>query len=186
MGYGFVSWLPTHLIRTFGWTPAEIAMPLSLINAVGATAVVLGAGALVDRQFARGVTDIHLTLYAIVGAVMGVLGVAASLAPTAVLCLVLAAPVVSFLTFASVSAAALQLVTPSRMRGRVSAIYLLIITGLGLGLGPPLVGALTDYVYGAQGGLGRALATLFGVGGPLGALLLAAGRRPMRQAIAEA
>lgn len=185
VGYGFVSWLPTHLVRTFGWTPTEIATPLALINAVGATAVVLGAGALVDRLFTRGVTDIHLTLYAIVGIAMAVCGVAASLAPTAVMCLLLGAPVVSVLTFASISAAALQLVTPPRMRGRVSAIYLLIMTGLGLGLGPPIVGALVDYAYPGPGGLGPALATLFAIGAPLGVVFLVAGRGPMRRAVAE-
>jgi MFS family permease len=44
--------------------------------------------------------------------------------------------------------AAIQDVTPARMRGQLSALYLFAINLIGLGIGPTAVALLTDYVFG--------------------------------------
>jgi MFS family permease len=43
--------------------------------------------------------------------------------------------------------AAIQDVTPARMRGQLSAVYLFAINLIGLGIGPTVVALLTDFVF---------------------------------------
>jgi MFS family permease len=43
--------------------------------------------------------------------------------------------------------AAIQDVTPPRMRGQLSALYLFAINLIGLGIGPTAVALMTDYVF---------------------------------------
>ena len=46
-----------------------------------------------------------------------------------------------------VSAAAIQQMMPSGMRGQASAIYLFVVNLIGLGLGPSAVAAATDFIF---------------------------------------
>ena len=56
------------------------------------------------------------------------------------------------------AAAAIQLITPSRMRATASAIYLCVLNLVGLGLGPTLVAVFTDFVFVDDAAVGRSLA----------------------------
>src|SRR3546814_6190512 len=58
----------------------------------------------------------------------------------------------------SVQGTALQLMAPPRMRGRVIAIYLLFVTLVGMGIGPLLIGVLSDPWFTAADGLQPAMA----------------------------
>ena len=66
----------------------------------------------------------------------------------------------------------LQLMTPNRMRGQVIAIYTLVANLIGLGLGPTVVAATTDYVFGYDEAIGQSIALSAAVMCPLGGLLL--------------
>jgi len=79
--------------------------------------------------------------------------------------------------------AALQLVTPNEMRAQVRALMLFVTNLLGLGLGPFLVGALSDRVVGE---LHLALALVSGVLAPVAAAVAASGLRPYRAFVATA
>ena len=57
-----------------------------------------------------------------------------------------------------ISGGTLQLMTPNRMRGQVMAVYLLVANLIGLGLGPTVLAATTDYVFGADEAIGQAIA----------------------------
>jgi hypothetical protein len=63
----------------------------------------------------------------------------------------------------------LQLMTPGPFRGEVNAIYLCIVTLVAIGGGPPLIGALNDYVLGG-GGLKWSILTVALVGSTGGAI----------------
>jgi MFS family permease len=43
--------------------------------------------------------------------------------------------------------AAIQEIMPNRLRGQASAIYLFLVSLIGLGLGPTAVALVTDYVF---------------------------------------
>ena len=55
------------------------------------------------------------------------------------------------------AAAMLQEITPNRMRGMLSAFYLLIVSLIGLALGPLIVAFLNDTYFGGGVGIQKAL-----------------------------
>ncbi len=104
--------------------------------------------------------------------------VLAPLGDSAALVLALLAPVTFLTTFPlGVAAAALQEATPNELRAQVSAFYLFVLNLVGLGLGPVGVGLLTDRVFADPAALGRAMALLASIAGPLALLALGIGAR---------
>lgn len=186
LGWAFTSWLPTYMARSFGWSIGRLTLPLALIFGVGGTLGVLTTGWVVDRMFRSGRRDAHLRLYVFVAIAITIVGVGAFYVRSPWAFLALAVPIAMTTPLAATAAAALQIVSPNEMRGQVTATFLLVINGLGLGLGPPLVGALTDFVFHDEARLGTSIALLFGVLGPTAAIILAFGMRHMRDAVIEA
>jgi MFS family permease len=62
-----------------------------------------------------------------------------------------------------VSASLLAAVTPQRLMGKVTAIYLLVFTLLGLGVGPTVVAIISDSFFSGDQAIGYALGTASGV-----------------------
>ena len=114
-------------------------------------------------------------------------GIAAPLMPSASLSLALYA-IVIFLAGVpfGISAAAIQQVTPNRMRGQVSAIYLFWLNLAGIGTGPIVVALFTDFVFRSDDALRYSLACLAACTAPLSALAFWAGLRRLRQLAKEA
>ncbi|PZQ63439.1 MAG: MFS transporter [Phenylobacterium zucineum] len=186
VGWGFTSWLPTYMTRAFGWSIGQLSIPLALIIGLGGTFGTLASGALVDRLFGACRSDAHMRVYAVIAVGMTVCGVAAFQARDPWLFLLLATPVASVMTLAATAGAALQIVSPNEMRGQVGALFLLVMNGIGMGLGPTLVGALTDFVFRDETRLGLSMTLLFATLGPLAALALWLGLPAMRTAVALA
>lgn len=69
------------------------------------------------------------------------------------------------------------------MRGQVMAVFLLVANLVGLGLGPTVLAATTDYVFGADEAIGKAIALCGAALCPLGALILWSGRHQIRAEI---
>jgi hypothetical protein len=61
--------------------------------------------------------------------------------------------------------------------------YLFVYQMIGLGLGPSVVAAFTDYVFKDDALVGYSMAATIAIFGLAAALLFALGRRPMRRAI---
>jgi len=186
VGWGFTSWLPAYMNRAFGWSIGQLSLPLALIIGLGGTFGTLASGWLVDRMFGRGQTDAHMRVYVVIALGMTVAGVCAFQVRDPWLFLALATPIASTMTLAATAGAALQIVSPNEMRGQVGALFLLVMNGIGMGLGPTLVGALTDFVFRDEARLGASLAILFGTLGPAAALALWLGLRRMREAVEAA
>lgn len=55
------------------------------------------------------------------------------------------------------AAAMLQETTPNRMRGTLSAFYLLVISLIGLAFGPTIVALLNDFFFGGDSGIQQSL-----------------------------
>lgn len=186
VGWGFTSWLPAYMGREFGWSIAQLSIPLALIIGLGGTFGTLATGALVDRLFADGRTDAHMRVYAIIACGMSICGVAAFQTSSPWLFLALATPIASSMVLAATAGAALQIVTPNEMRGQIGALFLLVMNGIGMGLGPTLVGALTDFIFRDEARLGLSMTLLFGALGPASALALWLGMPAMRTAVSDA
>ena len=153
VGYGAIAWLPTYFVRVHAMTTIDVGQILALLIGIGGgTGTALG-GHFADRLGKR---DVRWNLWLIILlALVGLpFSVGAYLATDTTWAIVLLAfPVsVGALYFGPTLAMLHTLVKPE-MRSLASAILLFINNIIGLGLGPLMIGGLSDYFsadYGAR------------------------------------
>lgn len=177
--YASAVWTPAFFIRSHGWTPAQIGLWVGLgylfLGPLGA----LGAGRWCDSLTGRSVKDAPLRVASISALVSGLLSALSPVMPTAELALAVLLLSVPFGTMAfPMAGTAIGLVTPNELRGQVSALYMLVINAVGLGLGPMLVGAMSDYLFTGPDGVRFGLAVVNLVTAPMAFWLLRRTRRP--------
>lgn len=151
--YGVMTWFPAFLMRTYGIGSGEAASWLGPLGLLGGVAGTLLGGFATDRLSVR-----DRRWYAWFPAIALVAGLPAF----AWICLTDSFTIVIALLvfpnfFSSVhpgpTFAMIQSLSPVRVRAMASAITLLIVNLIGLGLGPLLVGALSEALessYGAR------------------------------------
>jgi MFS family permease len=186
VGWAFSSWLPTYMNREFGWSIGKLSVPLALIIGIAPSLGTPASGWIADRLFGRGQADAHLRVCCFIALGMAAFGVAAFRVHNPILFLILITPIAAIMANGATSGASLQIVAPTEMRGQITAMSLLVANGLGLGLGPMLVGALSDFVFGNEARLGDSLSLVFAVLAPAAAFVLWLGWRPMRSAVGRA
>jgi sugar phosphate permease len=76
------------------------------------------------------------------------------------------------------AASALQLVTPNRMRGIATSIYVFFSSVIGLGIAPTLVALITDHVFQDERRVGEALPLVCGIAALAAAIVMRNGLRP--------
>lgn len=138
------AWMPTLCVRAYGLTAAQAATLVGAVTVVTAPLGQLLGGRLHDRV--PGLADrpygFMLSCTAIASVSVGMFGVAArpaeALAGLAIANLALG--IASFTGLATLQ----RLVAPSD-RARVNALFLALVTTVGLGAGPVLAGALSDW-----------------------------------------
>jgi MFS family permease len=183
-GYAIAGWAPAHLQRNFDWSPALIGPTLGIAIGLSGMVGTLVVGWLADRAFGRGRRDAYFTT-AIVTTAIGVpLIISAFLATDGWTCVILLGAGYLFLcSFGGICSAALQLMSPGHLRGRTSALYVFTLNMLGLGLGPLIVGALTEHVFGDRMLVGYSVAVTVAVAGSISIACLLGGRRAYRDTI---
>ena len=143
-GYGLALWTPSVLERSFGLTIIERGQFLASIFIVGGTAGVFAGGWLADKlgQADRSWYAKLPTIAWLITAPMFVVGL---LAPDLKLAwaLLLIPNALNILWLGPVTTAVQHLV-PQAMRSTASASFLLINNLIGLGVGPTLIGALSE------------------------------------------
>ncbi len=143
-GYGLLAWAPTFLVRVHGLGYAEVGWKLGLIIGVSSAVGVLIAGALCDRMALRDVRWL-VWIPALSTWILAPFYAVFALAPDTNLALLAYIPVnLMAAVFGPPSYAIAQGLAQLRMRSMASAIMLFVINLIGLGLGPTLVGVLSD------------------------------------------
>ncbi|MFT7285979.1 MAG: MFS family permease [Halieaceae bacterium] len=170
---GYIAWAPTQLIRDFSVTAGQAGQALGLVIFLfGGSGIIVG-GVVADRLSRRGYTDANMRA-GVIGAV-GLLP-ACVLAPQMPTFHSSIAVYAAFFFFASfpygAAAAALQLMAPHDLRARLSAIYLLVLNLVGIGLGPLCIAAISDYLLGGKAYIGSAMSIVGAVVVPVGGLIL--------------
>lgn len=185
INYAVSAWLPTFLIRRHGLELGEAGYAVGLLLFLVGLPGSLLSGWLVDRWYSRGRADAHLVYFAMCCIVQMLSIFAAVWVSDPTLALVLLIPQVAVSGFTGVAAAALQITTPARMRGQVSAIYLLVFNLLGLGLGPTIAAIFTDFVFADEMRVGSSLVLTYAIFAPVAAGLMLFAAPAMRRRIAE-
>ena len=164
--YGVLVWVPIYTIRTFDVGTGVTGTAIGLIVGLAGGAGTLLGGLLADRLAGHG-RDWPMRLAAITHVLSAPLFIAALAAQSFIAFIALLAPCY-FLAVAYNGPvwAAMQSASPLRMRAMATAIFLLVLNLVGLGLGPQIVGILSDVFQARYGedGLRLALAMLVASG----------------------
>lgn len=182
-----IAWGPSHLIRNFGYTPAEVGLTLGGTMLVFGTGGIFAGGVLADHWRAAGRSDGALRV-----GVVSALGslpfcLIAFTASSLTVLVVVLAPLLFFATFAIGAApAAIQFMTPAAHRAVASAIYLFFLNLVGMGVGPFLAAVITDRVFGNDQAVGLSVAIVTTASAVGAAALLAWSLPDHRRAVAAA
>lgn len=179
-------WAAPLFMRVHSLDAQTTGLVLGGIIGVFGSIGMLASGAFSDRLIHKGMIDapVRVTFWTIIAQIP--LMPAAFLVGDTTLAFALLIPTMMLTTAASsVQGTALQLMAPARMRGRVIAIYLLFVTLVGMGIGPLMIGILSDHAFPAADGLQPSMAIVALVGLVVAAVLLALVRRQTHALMAE-
>ena len=186
IGYSYF-WLPTIFERTWSVSAAQAGIYYGAVLAIAGPIAVIGGARLSEVLYGRGRSEAPYFVFAL--SILGTLpfAVALPLAANATQAVVFLVPVIFGLAMASAtSSAALVHIAPAEYRAQISALYLLVISLVGLFLGPPLVAALTDYFFKDESMIRYSLLIVTCVIGPIGLLALSLGYKHYRASAIEA
>ena len=180
---GTAAWTPTFFMREFGMSAGEVGGMYGLIVVVFGLLGVTTGGMLagywrkigkVDAEIRTGIVGVLCTLP---------FGVLAPLMPTTTLAFIGFAGLTFFASFPwGAATAALQLITPNRLRAMVSAMFLFLVNLAGIGLAPTVIALITDVGFGYDGAVKYSIAIAVGVVAPISAFLLWRCLEPFRAA----
>jgi predicted MFS family arabinose efflux permease len=145
--FGIGQFAPSLLSRSFGLGSSEIGFILALVIGLGGTVGAMSGGLIAGRLSAkRGIGWLAFTL-AITFALAGILAPAALVQTDITLFLLFISPYyVLSLTSSGVQFAIAHAMVGPGMRATSSALLILIINLVGLGIGPLLVGQISDWL----------------------------------------
>lgn len=142
-----LSWVPTYITRHFGLSPKDYAPALSVVYAVGALTMIL-KGLFIDWMMKRGYKDAHIRFYSfILILALPAIGIAFTTDDFKVFVLAYAVLDIILLNSVFYVSATIQLMSPTHLRGRVMGMFILVVGTVAPTLSPPLVAALTQYVF---------------------------------------
>ncbi|MDY3198077.1 MAG: MFS transporter [Pseudomonadaceae bacterium] len=145
--YGASAWIPTFFIRTHGLTAGEVGIYYgSLVMVAGSLGIVFG-GRLSDYLARKGHQDANMRVGLLSAVLTLMCNVVFLVDNMSLLWVIMFFNVFTVAMPFGVAPAAIQEVMPNSMRGQASAIYLFVITLIGLGIGPTAVALVTDYVF---------------------------------------
>ncbi len=145
--YGGGAWVPSYLVREFGWSYAKAGTVMGLIMGVSAPLGVLGASWLGEYWRRHGVGNGNLRVAIIASIVLPLCATPLLLAPSAPLSLpFLALTAALWVCLFGVGPALIVEAAPAPMRGQFIALFTGVLNLLGVGIGPLAIGVITDYV----------------------------------------
>lgn len=173
MSFAQLIWGPTYFMRVHGYSAQEFGVIYGLVIGVGGTLALLLGGMWSDRLWRRGYLDAPMRIVLVSVLIQMPLLIAAFSCAQSVMALVLfSMGVVVLCLNGGLLTSTMQILSPDRMRGRLSAIYLILAYLLGSGLGPLCTGLMTQHWFGGAMGLGRSLAALAALTLPPAAVIL--------------
>lgn len=181
-GYGLAFWVPSVLIRSFGFSLLTASQYIGSLLLIGGTIGVFAGGWLADRLGGRD-RGIYAKLPAIAWLVTVPLFAAALMSGSPVLAwfLFLIPNGLNILWLGPVTTAVQHLVPPP-MRATASASFLFINNLIGLGLGSLIMGRLSDAMIAVHGADALRYATTYALGFYIvAAVLMLLAVRPLRR-----
>jgi MFS family permease len=177
--YGLVSWVPTALARVFGWTPDRVGIAFGIVTAGAGIAGALLGGWIADLAARRGGDRARLAV-SMLGAALAVTAAAAiSLGQPSWMLFGLGFWIFTATVGEVGAVAVIQDIVPGQFRGTAFAMLTFTNTLVGLGCGPPLIAATTEYVYHTPAAVDKAISLVGMIGGLMGCALFLVARRAL-------
>lgn len=176
-GFGVIAWMAAGYVRTFGMDLTQAGFTCGLILLFGTLIGAPLGGYLADWLARRDVKGGRMVI-AVLTCTFGILVFPAWwLTDNVTLGVIIG--IVGFTCQVAGSTslpAALSDVTPNELRGRISAIYMLIVTVFGLGMGPTAIAVATDFVFRDEASLRYGIVVVTFIAFIVGAVIGWAGR----------
>jgi MFS family permease len=158
-GHGSGTWIPAFFERRFHWSTADIGTAYGLIVLVFGTAGAVAGGLFAGYLKRIGRTDANAFATQLAFIALAPFAIFFALAPNPYLALALMAGMNFFAGFPFAAGyAAIQELTPNRMRARLTAAFVACVNLIGAGLGPTIVALITDHLFANEAMLPYSLA----------------------------
>jgi len=185
--YGWVNWLPALFVRLHHWTIPQFSIWYGIFGGSAGILSAIASGYVTNWMKHRGHSDGAMRTVLIGGIGLTVCTGLAPLLPTPELVLAGYCLAGLFANFApSQALAAVAEITPNQLRGFVTSLYILVIGIAGAGLGPWIMGLVTDKVFGDPLKIHYSIALVTIVMGLLGIGLVSHGLKAYRESLARA
>ncbi len=186
LSFGVTVWSPVFFERKFGYAPGEPGPILGIMALIVSPLGLVLGGWMAERMYAAGRKDANMRMVWLVSIPLIPVAIAFPLVDQAWLAFTLLG---LSLFLGSLDAgpanAAIQSITPGRMRGTTTAIYIAVFNVIGYGLGPLVVGSLNDNVFG-EDGIEYSMVALAVISAPLGLWLARLSLKPYAREIEAA
>jgi len=185
-GFAFLTWIVEFFVRIHGWTRTEIGLTYGSIALIVGIMGSIGAGYYAGYWLAKGRADapMRLAFYGTIG--LGPLAVIMPLVSSDWLAIAIIIPITFFMAMPpGLSNAALQAISPNRLRGQMIAVYLICVSFLSYLFAPLIIGLMNDYVFGREDAIGLSLASLAFVNYSIAAVCLYLCLDPLKDAVAR-
>ena len=144
-GYGITAFVPAFLIRSHGMGSTEVGLIFALIVGLGGGLGTYATGRIADLAARRGGIQRNLLVPAVAAIIATPFWVPFFLSGKVAVAIAAAViPVSLSASFIGPCVATIQTITPPAMRARAAAIQLFVGNLIGLGLGPLVIGVLSD------------------------------------------
>tara|TARA_B100000214_G_scaffold92552_1_gene64010 strand:- start:1160 stop:2461 length:1302 start_codon:yes stop_codon:yes gene_type:complete len=174
--YGLQSWVPTMLLRVYEWDLIQSGRAYGLIAMLAGSAGVLSGPLALKFLNKKNIEAPHFKL-----AIFGI-----SMASLSLVLLPFQENVnfaLAFITLASFfvtlplagTSSAMVIVSPNRIRGVITGIYVVVTSVFGLVLGPFLVASSTDFIFQDPNAVAKSLALVSFLIGPVGIFFMMQG-----------
>ena len=186
IGYGTLGWFPEFLMRTYNLSRAEAGSELGNIFLIAGTAGSLAGAGFATLLQRRGYRDANMRLVMLAAAVLVVPASVAPLMEKAEHAILISWFVIFIhYTHFGVAMAALQLITPGRMRAQTSALMLFMTNLFGLALGGSFVALFTDFIFADDQALRYSLSAVAAIVYPSAVVVIGLGLKHYRAALLD-
>jgi MFS family permease len=183
-------WMPALFIRVYHWNATQAGVWIGAVILAGSVIGSYLGGWITDAMTQRRRLDAPILIATVSFGVAGLFAVAAPLMPTGDLALALVLPMLFLKPMAFACAPlALQMVIPNQLRAQATAGYLTVLNLIGLGLGPLVVGIMSDKLFTGPTGVRYSMSLIAAITVPIMVILMTLAIRPfarLREQQAEA
>lgn len=179
------AWIPAFLQRKYGLTTAEIGGLYGAVTAACGVGGTLAGGFIASALRRRGYdkANLHVALFGFAALIPVTVSFPQMADYRHAIALIGAMTFLAGFNFGG-GLAALQEITPNRMRASVSAGYMLLVNLIGAAGGPLAIALVTDYWYKDPAALPDAISVVCAVASPLSVVVLLIGLRGYAKAVA--